>query len=88
MQADLKEYNDYNLIDDIAILSNKTSNSFSEIMAMPIFVFRDIVRSVILSELRTDDDYNIAYLSYLKFKYITDDKIPKKKKGMSKKIFG
>ena len=65
----LKNTRDYNLIDDIAILSMKTNNSFSEIQAMPIFVFRDMVRAVIIGEKRTDDDYNLAYLKYESNKY-------------------
>lgn len=85
----LKETRDYNLIDDIAILSMKTNNSFSEIQAMPIFVFRDMVRAVVIGELRTDDDYNLAYLKYESNKY--QDRIkdylkkdrPQAKKGMN-----
>lgn len=65
----LKNYRAYNLIDDIAILSMKTNNSFSEIQAMPIFVFRDMVRAVIIGEMRTDEDYNLAYLEYEMKKY-------------------
>lgn len=70
----LSDKRDYNLIDDIAILSTKTNNSFSEIQAMPIFVFRDLIRAVIISELRTDDDYNLAYLQYEAKKYDTEIK--------------
>lgn len=85
----LKETRDYNLIDDIAILSMKTNNSFSEIQAMPIFVFRDMVRAVIIGEMRTDDDYNLAYLKYESNKYqdrinkYLSEERPQKKKGMN-----
>ncbi len=49
-------------MNDIALLTAKTHNSYADIMKMPIFTFKDLIRTVILNELRADDDYNLAYL--------------------------
>ena len=49
-------------MDEVAFLTTKTSNSYKDIMDMPILVFKDLIKTVILQELRTDDDYNLAYL--------------------------
>lgn len=57
------------LMDEIAIVMTKTNNSYSAIMEMPILIFKDIVRTIIINENRTDDDYNLAYLRYECEKY-------------------
>lgn len=62
---------DGNLMNDIALVSEKTANNYFDIMKMPILAFRDLVRTVTIRELRTDDDYNLAYLRDEKRK-ITD----------------
>lgn len=53
---------DISLMNDIALLTAKTNNSYSDIMEMPIFIFKDLLKTVVLNELRADDDYNLAYL--------------------------
>ena len=58
----LKSRTKINLMDEVAFLTTKTSNSYKDIMDMPILVFKDLIKTVILQELRTDDDYNLAYL--------------------------
>jgi hypothetical protein len=58
-----------NLIDDITLVMMKTSNTYKDIMDMPILAFRAIVKSIIINEMRTDDDYNLAYLNYELNKY-------------------
>jgi hypothetical protein len=50
----------------------KTSNTYKDIMDMPILAFRAIVKSIIINEMRTDDDYNLAYLNYELNKYKED----------------
>lgn len=57
------------LMDEIAIVMSKTNNSYADILKMPILVFKDIVRTVIINENRLDDDYNLAYLKYECEKY-------------------
>lgn len=52
------------LMDDIAIVMAKTSNSYFDIMRMPILIFRDVVKTIVINEQRTNDDYNLAYLKY------------------------
>lgn len=75
------------LMDEIAIVMTKTNNSYSEIMSMPILVFKDIVRTIIINENRTDDDYNLAYLENECRKYKIElnsekaDKKPAQNKG-------
>ncbi|MBQ4515414.1 MAG: hypothetical protein II978_01345 [Clostridia bacterium] len=49
-------------IDNIALVSSKTSNSVSDILEMPILLFFDLVKSVSISQLREDEDWNLAYL--------------------------
>ena len=61
-----------NLIDDITLVMMKTSNTYKDIMDMPILAFRAIVKSIIINEMRTDDDYNLAYLNYELNKYKED----------------
>jgi len=71
----------------------KTNNSFSEIMKMPILIFKDIVKTVIVNENRTDDDYNLAFLRYECEKYKIElnsgkaDEKPAQKKGADVKKF-
>ena len=60
----LKGKKELNLMDDISIVMTKTSNTYKDILEMPILVFSDIVRTIVLNELRSDDDYNLAYLQY------------------------
>ena len=56
-------------------------------MSMPILVFKDIVRTIIINENRTDDDYNLAYLENECRKYKIElnsekaDKKPAQNKG-------
>ena len=56
-------------MDEIAFITTKTNNTISEIMDMPILFFKALSRSVRLNELRSDDDYNLAYLTHLAEKY-------------------
>jgi len=73
------------LINDLVLVMSKTGNTYNQIMEMPILVFKDIVRSIVINESRTDDDYNLAYLKYERNKI--KDKInkeayqPEKKQG-------
>lgn len=58
------------LIDDITLVMMKTANTYKDIMDMPILVFREIVKSIIINEMRAnDDDYNLAYLNHEINKY-------------------
>jgi|GEM_PF-3757876 len=71
IKAEIQRLNDIvsgkfvNLMDDIAVIVTKTSNSYDDVMKMPIFIFKDLVRTVVLNELRTDDDFNLEYLKYV-----------------------
>lgn len=58
----LKKHDDNYLMDEIALILTKTNNTYSEIMAMPILIFKDLVKTIILNELRSDTDFNLAYL--------------------------
>lgn len=68
----LSKKQETNLIDDITLVMMKTSNTYKDIMDMPILAFRAIVKSIIINEMRTDDDYNLAYLQYELNKYKED----------------
>lgn len=68
----LAKKQEINLIDDITLVMMKTSNTYKDIMDMPILAFRAIVKSIIINEMRTDDDYNLAYLNYELNKYKED----------------
>lgn len=57
------------LMDEIATVMTRTNNSYFEIMKMPLLVFKNIVRTIIINENRTDDNYNLAYLRYECEKY-------------------
>lgn len=46
----------------ISYLMSKTNNSYNDIMEMPVMMFWATFRNIALSELRTNDDYNLAYL--------------------------
>ena len=61
-----------NLMDDIAVVTTKTSNDYNAIMDMPIFIFKDLTKTIVLNELRSDDDVNLAYLNYV-FKKVNND---------------
>ena len=65
----LSKKQEINLIDDITLVMMKTANTYQDIMDMPILAFRAIVKSIIINEMRTDDDYNLAYLNYELNKY-------------------
>ena len=83
----LKDKKDRYLMDEVAIVMTKTHNNFNDIMTMPILVFIDIVRTLTINELRSDDDYNLAYLKYeynrIKDKLNSDEAIetPRKNNG-------
>ena len=68
----LSKKQEINLIDDITLVLMKTANTYKDIMDMPILAFRAIVKSIIINEMRTDDDYNLAYLNYELNKYKND----------------
>lgn len=68
-QREIKKYteilssrNEGCLLDNIVMVMTKTNNSYQAIMSMPILVFRGIVKTITLNELRSDDNYNLAYL--------------------------
>lgn len=80
IKDDIARYNnilegkaDKYLMEDVAILMAKTANSYTEIMNLPILVYMDMVRTIIVNELRTDDNYNLEYLKQLYKK--TDNKL-------------
>lgn len=80
IKDDIERYNnilkgkaDKYLMEDVAILMAKTANSYTEIMNLPVLVYMDMVRTIIINELRTDDNYNLEYLKRL-YK-ITDNKL-------------
>lgn len=50
------------LIDDIALVMSKTNNSYSDVLNMPLFIFKDLVRTLIINENKTNDDWLIEYL--------------------------
>lgn len=62
LQRQLKNKDCIFLMDEIALILTKTHNTYGEVMKMPILVFKDLVRTIILNELRSDIDYNLAYL--------------------------
>lgn len=80
IKDDIARYNnilegkaDKYLMEDVAMLMAKTANSYTEIMNLPILVYMDMVRTIIVNELRTDDNYNLEYLKQLYKK--TDNKL-------------
>lgn len=64
LQRQLKNKDNTFLMDEIALILTKTNNTYSEIMKMPILVFKDLAKTIILNELRSDTDYNLAYLRH------------------------
>lgn len=53
---------DVYLADELTLLLTKTQNSYFEIMDMPILVYKDLIRSVSINELRSDENWYLAYL--------------------------
>lgn len=64
LSALLADKKDIVLIEDITILMTKTKNSYFDILEMPILIFKDAIKTILLNEFRTDDNYNLAYLQY------------------------
>lgn len=60
----LAKRQEVSLIEDITLVMMKTGNSYFDIMKMPVLVFKNIVKQIILNEMRVDEDYNLAYLNY------------------------
>jgi len=52
------------LIEDITLVMMKTGNTYNDIMNMPILFFKNLVKQIVINEMRTDEDYNLAYLQY------------------------
>lgn len=52
------------LTNEIMLVSSKTNNSYFDVLEMPLFVFKCLVKDIILNEKRADDDYNYEYLKY------------------------
>lgn len=65
----LAKKQEINLMEDITLVMMKTGNTYKDIMKMPILIFKDMVKQIILNEMRTDEDYNLAYLKYELNKY-------------------
>ena len=66
----LSRKQEIHLIDDITLVMMKTANTYKDILDMPILAFRAIVKSIIINEMRAnDDDYNLAFLNYELNKY-------------------
>lgn len=51
------------LMDDIAMVTARTSNSYHDIMRMPIFAFRNLARTIVFDDLKANDDWKLAYLN-------------------------
>lgn len=49
------------LMQEIYLVMSKTNNSYSEIMEMPITIFRDLVRTIVINENISDIDWNYSY---------------------------
>lgn len=62
LQGQLKGVQDNHLIDDVVIVMEKTGSCYNDVMNMPILVFRDVLRSVVVADKRQDDNWNLAYL--------------------------
>lgn len=83
----LKNRKTVQLMDEISIVMCKSHNSYFDVMQMPILVFKDLVRTIVINENRVDDDYNLAYLKYECEKYKIDlnsgkaDEKPAQNKG-------
>lgn len=58
----LKKKDSVCFMEEIALILTKTHNTYTEVMAMPILTFKDLEKTIILNELRSDTDYNLAYL--------------------------
>ena len=43
--------------------------NFNNVREYIILIFKNIVKQIIINEMRTDDDYNLAYLNYQLDKY-------------------
>ena len=56
------KYTNVSFVPDIVFLMQNTANSYHDIMVMPILVYRALVRQMYLNLMRTDEDYNLAYL--------------------------
>lgn len=65
----LAKKQEVSLIEDITLVMMKTGNSYFDIMQMPVLVFKNLVKQIIINEMRTDEDYNLAYLNYQLEKY-------------------
>lgn len=90
LQNQLKGNQDIHLIDDVVIVMEKTGSSFEDVMRMPILIFKDVLRSIVITNKRQDDDYNLAYLQYeynnlrekVKSGKAIEPQTPKKKEGV------
>lgn len=77
----LKNRKAITLMDEIALVMMKTNNSYSDVMKMPILIFKDMIRTIYVMELRKNDDYNLAYLQMECAKYkdeLNSGKVTKK----------
>ena len=60
----LAKKQEVSLIEDITLVMMKTGNTYNDIMNMPILFFKNLVKQIVINEMRTDEDYNLAYLQY------------------------
>lgn len=72
------------VLDDIAMLITKTNNSYWDVVRMPILVYRDLVKIIMIDTLKQDDDYHLAWLEYEK-KKLNKEQIKTIKKSSPKK---
>ena len=60
----LAKKQEVSLIEDITLVMMKTGNTYNDIMNMPVLFFKNLVKQIVINEMRTDEDYNLAYLQY------------------------
>lgn len=65
----LAKKQEVSLIEDITLVMMKTGNTYNDIMNMPVLFFKNLVKQIVINEMRTDEDYNLAYLQYELNKY-------------------
>ncbi len=78
MEKQLAEYGDTDLMQDICILTENTSNSYEDILKMPVLAYRALLKTICVNKLNQNEEWHFEWLkrktNEIKDKIIKDEK--------------
>ena len=80
MSHAIRNSNDVEIMENITLVTMRTSNNFKDVMKMPIGVFLSTVKHIRMSDLMKNPEWREAYLKQESIKAIKSGKVIKQTK--------